>query len=58
MNEQDESKSVAVRDSYIASASLIRFQESGQVARVAPLSPEDAWKRYCESRLSHFEMAK
>jgi hypothetical protein len=58
MTEQSQARSVAVRDSSADAASSTTFNTKAKDARVAPLPPRDAWKRYCESRLRHFEMAK
>jgi hypothetical protein len=58
MTEQSQSRSVSVRDSGAAAALKIRLNDQAKQAQVAPLPPQDAWKRYCESRLRHFEMAR
>ena len=58
MTEQSQSRSISVRDSGAAAASSMTFNDRAKEARVAPLPPRDAWKRYCESRLRQFEMAR
>ena len=58
MTEQSQSRTEAVRDSSTDVTSFLTVEEMAKPAQVAPLPPRDAWKRYCESRLRHFEMAK
>ena len=58
MTEQSQARSMSVRHSGAAPASSMTLNDKAKEARVAPLPPRDAWKRYCESRLRHFEMAK
>jgi hypothetical protein len=59
MTEQSQTRSEAERDSSAGATSLLTVNEAAKKpAQVAPLPPRDAWKRYCETRLRHFEMAQ
>ena len=58
MTEQSQPRSEAVRVSSAGATSFLKLNETAKPAQMAPLPHRDAWKRYCESRLRHFEMAQ
>jgi hypothetical protein len=58
MTEQSQSRTVSVRDSSADATSSLTLKDTAKEAQGAPLPHRDAWKRYCESRLRHFGVAR